>query len=102
MELQACLNQVNGNAARFAVSPPMELKAIGKSVTASASGSLTEATGQIRRSYPRFPKRVGGKGGAQALYWRSDFSYLRSVDLLPLESLDASEEALKSIPTSYG
>eukprot|EP01048_Picozoa_sp_COSAG05_P016609 COSAG05_NODE_2161_length_3450_cov_41.940931_4_plen_50_part_01 len=25
--------------------------------------SLTEATRQIWRSYPRFPKRVGGKGG---------------------------------------
>ena len=66
------------------------------------SKSERDGARQIRRSYPGFPKRVGGKGGAQALYWRSDFSYLRSVDLLPLESLDASEEALKSIPTSYG
>ena len=43
--------------------------------------SLTEATRQIRRSYPRFPKRVGGKGRTQDLFWARWFHYLRSLDL---------------------
>ena len=55
--------------------------------------SLTEATRQIGRSYPRFPKRVGGKGRTQDLFWARWFHYLRSLDLLPLERLDASREA---------
>ena len=55
--------------------------------------SLTEATRQIGRSYPRFPKRVGGKGRTQDLFWARWFHYLESLDLLPLERLDASREA---------